>query len=248
MATIGKYGKIVFSETDIQFIKDNFFKLNNDDLAAALGCKKTVVRTKGYELGLKRMEMEYWTAEQVTFLKENYKQIGDTEMAEIFENEWPKNKTWTKKHIEKKRRYLVLKRTAKDIESIFIRNKKSGRLAVANTKMWLTRGKHEIGLILVWKQSTYKMAYIKTATGHKPYNRWLWTKERGVIPHNYNVVRKAGCPDIPTIEFLECISKQDHAIRNRDKFLELPEDLKEIITIKNKITKQITQNESRNNN
>ncbi len=40
MATIGKYGKVIFSDEDIQFIKDNFQPMTNDLIADALGLKK----------------------------------------------------------------------------------------------------------------------------------------------------------------------------------------------------------------
>ena len=103
MPTTTKYNKIVFSDAEIQFIKDNFATMTNQQLADALGQKKTIVRTTGYKLGLKRMTLEYWTPPMVQFLRDNYQQMGDVELAEIFENEWPKNKPWCKKHIEKKR-------------------------------------------------------------------------------------------------------------------------------------------------
>lgn len=245
MSTIGKYGKIIFSDQDLQFIKDNFQKMTNDEIAAALGRKKTIVRTMAYSLGLKRMEMEYWTPEQIAFLNENYKSIGDVELAEIFENEWPKNKPWTKKHIEKKRRYLILKRTVKQLEKIHLRNKKSGRLAVANKKRWEATGSNDLGTIVIWNTNGYKVAFIKTESGYVHYNRWLWIKEKGEIPPNHNIVKKDGCPEIPTIEFLEAITKEDHAIRNKQKHDSLPKDVKEIIKLKNKLIKAINENTTR---
>lgn len=244
MAAIGKYGKINFDPNEIQFIQENFQKMTNEQIAAALGLKKTIVRTMAYSLGLKRMELEYWSSEQVAFLKKNYKKIGDVELAEIFENEWPKNKGWTKKHIEKKRRYLFLKRTPADLQRIHSRNKKSGRLAVANKKRWEVTGSNEIGKIVIWKVNEYPMAFIKTETGYVHYNRWLWKKNHGPIPEGYNVVRKDECPEIPTIEFLELITKDEHARRNQNKFLNLPSDVKEIISLKNKLIKTIKKNEN----
>ncbi|MGM8362112.1 hypothetical protein ACSV4D_09380 [Flavobacterium sp. ARAG 55.4] len=247
MATIGKYGKVVFSDQDVQFIKDNFHKMTNDELAAALNCKKTIVRTKAYSLGLKRIEMEYWTPTQVLFLKENYQNIGDVELAEIFENEWPKNKPWTKKHIEKKRRYLGLKRSKTALQEVHLRNKISGRLAVANKKRWEITGSNPIGTILFWNTNGYQMAHIKTENGYVHYSRWLWKQHYGEVPPGFNIVRKEGCPEIPTIEFLEQISNAELAIRNKRKYSQLPQELKEIITLKNKINKTIKNNDNRNN-
>lgn len=247
MATIGKYGKILFSDKDIQFIKDNFQIMTNDEIAAGLNLKKTRVRTLAYEMGLKRMEMEYWTPTQVAFLRENYQSIGDVEIAEIFENEWPKNKVWTKKHIEKKRRYLNLKRTKIELQEVHIRNKISGRLAVANKKRWDVTGSNPIGTILIWNTNGYQMAHIKTENGYVHYARWLWKKHYGDIPAGYNIVRKEGCPEIPTLEFLEQITKAENAVRNVQKHNKLPQELKDIIKLKNKITKTIKSHATRNN-
>lgn len=245
MATIGKYGKIIFSDSEISFIQKNFQKMTNKEIADHLGLKITRLRTFAYEMGLKRMELEYWTPLQVKFLKENFQSIGDVEIAEIFENEWPKNKGWTKKHIEKKRRYLMLKRSKIELEEIQIRNTINGRFAICNKKRWEATGSNPIGTIVVWRSANYPMAHIKTENGYVHYNRWLWEKHNGPIPKNHNVVRKPGCSEIPTIEFLELLTKEQHAIRNKKKFDSLPEDLKEIIKITNKITKTIKDNGTR---
>jgi hypothetical protein len=134
MATIGKYGKVIFSEEEIQFIKDNFQSMTNQQIADALGLKKTVVRTKAYELGLQRNEMEYWPDEAVKFLKENYHKIGDREMARFFNKEFPKNKNWTCRQIQKKMAYLKLKRTKLDWFMIKERNRDNGSFGNRNPK------------------------------------------------------------------------------------------------------------------
>lgn len=82
----------------------------------------TVLRNKTRELGLKKMELEYWTDEQKQFLKDNYQTKGDVEIAEIFQERFPKRKKWTKSHINKKRKYLQLQRTEKEIEDIIHKN------------------------------------------------------------------------------------------------------------------------------
>jgi hypothetical protein len=247
MATKGKYGKIIFSDEEITFIKNNFHSMTNDAIAAALGLKKTRVRTLAYEMGLKRMELEYWTPNQVAFLKQNYQSMGDVMIAEFFENEWPKNKPWTKQHIEKKRRYLKLKRTSIELQQVHLLNKSTGRLTVANRRRWETTGSNAVGTIVLWNCNGYKIAQIKTENGYVHYNRWLWEQHHGAIPAGYNIVKKEGCPEIATIEFLEMITKGENAIRNKNRYTELPQDLKEIISIKNKINKHIKQNDNRNN-
>lgn len=245
MATKGKQGKIIFTDSDINFLKENFHLMTNSELAAALKLKRTTVRTKGYELGLKRMELEYWTDVQVKFLQENFRTIGDVEIAEIFENEFPKKKPWTKKHIDKKRGYLKLIRSQAEIKAIHQRNKTNGRFSQCAKKRWETTGINEVGTIVVWNTNGHPIANIKTENGYVHYARWLWQKVYGEIPEKHNVVRKKGCPEIPTIEFLELISKEEHSRRNRLKFTQLPTDLKEIITLKNKIAKTIKDHDKR---
>lgn len=126
MATIGKYGKVIFSEDEIQFLKDNFHSMTNQQIADALGLKKTIVRMKAYDLGLQRMEMEYWPPEAVEFLKENYHIIGNREMCRIFNKEFSKKKGWTPSHIDKKLKQLEIKRTKLDWYMIKERNRNKG--------------------------------------------------------------------------------------------------------------------------
>ena len=104
------WNKIDWTDKRLKFLKENFNTMTNQQIADSLGLKITSVRHKCYELGLYKMTLEYWTDEQVDFLLKNYKEKGGTELAEIFNKKWYKDKGWTKKHIEKKRRYLKLKR------------------------------------------------------------------------------------------------------------------------------------------
>ena len=116
----------VWTEEMKTFLTDNFFKMTNAQLAKALGLRLTVTRNKCSELGLRRMEMEYWTAEQVQYLRDNYKTKGNVELAEYFEKTWPKKKRWRKQHINKKRKYLDLHRTKKQQEVIIAKNSAPG--------------------------------------------------------------------------------------------------------------------------
>ena len=134
MARKGKYGKIIFTRKEIQFIKDNFQLMTNQQIADALGLKKTIVRTKAYELGLQRMKLEYWCTEAVNFLKENYTTIGNTEIVEIFNNRFPKEKGWSTHHIDKKLEQLKLKRTKRNWYDILERNRQRGSFGTPNPK------------------------------------------------------------------------------------------------------------------
>lgn len=134
MATIGKYGKVIFSDEEIQFLKTNFQSMTNKQIAKALGLKITLVRMKAYELGLQKTEKEYWTKEAVQFLKENFHKIGNRELSKIFNNKFPKNKNWTPNHIQKKMFYLGLKRTKLDCFVIKERNRDNGSFGTKNIK------------------------------------------------------------------------------------------------------------------
>lgn len=47
----------------LQYLVDNYQHKTNAELAAHLGLKRTACRMKLYELGYKRIEMEYWSEE-----------------------------------------------------------------------------------------------------------------------------------------------------------------------------------------
>lgn len=109
-----------------QFILDNFCLKTNKEIAQELNIPLHQVRLKAYKLGLYRINLEYWTDKQVLFLKENFESVGDTELAQIFQEKFPKSKVWTKKHIDKKRKYLNLHRTPEQISLINKKNVDAG--------------------------------------------------------------------------------------------------------------------------
>jgi hypothetical protein len=170
--------KIKWTERDIAYIKKNFHSSTNVQIAKALNKHLTVVRNKCRELGLLHMELEYWTDEQVEYLKANYKAKGDSALAAEFNERWHKKKGWSKKHIEKKRRYLHLKRSLE--EQFLIRTGRfqakdytdfDGKKFVQGKKrLWFANGKYR------WM--------IKIGNMFQPYHRFKWEKLRGPIPKN----------------------------------------------------------------
>lgn len=133
MRTKNKYGKIEFTESDIQFLKENFKSMKNQKIAEFLGLKMTVLRMKAYELGLQKLKHEYWSEKQTEFLKENYHRLGNKEIAEIFNNKFP-NKAWTASCINRKMDRLKIKRTKLDLFHIKERNRDNGSFGNRNTK------------------------------------------------------------------------------------------------------------------
>lgn len=202
------YNKIHWTEDQLAFMVDNFNVMTNKELAVSLGMKITSVRTKLYEMGHYKMKLEYWTDEQVEFLKINYKELGDTELAEIFNQKWHKEKGWSKKHIEKKRRYLDLKRTDVEKANIFDRNKSNGAWAMCPINAWKTRGgASPDGTVRFWRSSGGErlIPYIKINGTFIHWNRWYWEQMNGPIPTDHYVVF-VGDTSLLTIHNLRLIS------------------------------------------
>lgn len=68
---------------------------------------------------------------------------------------------------------------------------------------------------------------------------WLWKQHNGKIPKGYNVVFINGNSLDCRIENLECISNEELMLRN--SVHQLPNELKEIVMLKGKITRQINK-------
>ncbi|TDL99593.1 MAG: hypothetical protein C4K58_06795 [Flavobacteriaceae bacterium] len=132
MATVVKYGKVEFSQEDLQFIKDNFQKMTNQSIAKALGVKSTVLRMKAYSMGLQKMELEPWSPEAVTYLKENYKSKGNKQIASELNVISPKRKGWSHRHIIKKMVQLGLKRNFQDQWIVKEKNRQNRSLGKPN--------------------------------------------------------------------------------------------------------------------
>lgn len=110
------------------FLRSNYLSLSNQQLASALGLGLTTTRTMMYSLGLKRIEHEYWTPEEVNLLQANYQTVGDVELSEMLTDHSLTGKQWTNKMVWKKRVHLSLHRTPEQIEAIRLRNYQAGRI------------------------------------------------------------------------------------------------------------------------
>jgi hypothetical protein len=213
--------KHIWTQAEMDFLKDNYCTMTNGELASKLNMKLTSVRTQLYSMGFKRMELEYWTEEQTKFLKDNYKTIGDIELSEMFEKKWPKNKKWSKKHIEKKRKYLKLNRTQDEVKSVLKRNIDLGRFADCAVKRWKVSGAKPIGHVFTWKsESGQPLLVIKTKDGMVHYRRWLYEQTFGAIPDGMMVEIKDGNPLNIVPENLYLGTRSDHALLNAQKSIQ----------------------------
>ena len=234
---IGKYNRVILEDNEIDFIRKNYKNMPHWQMAEHLGLKLTTFRYNFYRLGLLRQEQQSWTAEQTEFLIENYKTIGDTELAKIFATRWDKKKGWSKKHIEKKRRQLKLKRTAKECKAIHQRNKDNGVFKDCANKMWASVGVTPVGEVKVWYFGTTKTptAMIKTKKGFKAYNRWLFKKTYGKVPAGKLVVNSKDEIITTNPAHLELITRKELAARNKIK------SVSPVIRKNRKLIKQIIQ-------
>lgn len=227
------------NEMDAYLIQ-NYTNSTNKELANSLGLGLTSVRTRLYSLGYKRVQPEYFTTEQVEFLKLNYQSIGDTELAEYYNEFFPKNKPWSKRHIEKKRRYLKLKRTDEEKKNIFIRNKEMGRFNSCAINAWKTRGSaNEIGTIVHWKVRQRQYLHIKTNNGYEKYHVYLWNQINGNIPKGFNVTFIDGNTLNCTIDNLELLSDADLVIKNSKNRKTYPIEIKELEKLLKKLNQKI---------
>jgi hypothetical protein len=206
--------KINWSPKMLSFLEENYQVMTNKQLAEGLGLRLTSVRTTLYSMGYKRMELEYWTKAQINYLYKHYHTKGDSELAEIFNSKWHKEKTWTKKHIEKKRRYLKLKRTESEKKKIHERNRLAGRFAMCPLKAWETRGQAPDGEIRIWKPNGNQVPMIKIKGKWVRWSHWYWEKHRGPIKKGMNVIFKDRNPFNRTIRNLAVITNAELSLHN----------------------------------
>lgn len=206
--------KIIWQPWQEEFLKKNWRVMTAQQLSDALGIKRTKVREKKYQLGFYSIELEYWTEEQVKFLKDNYRHYGDTELAEMFTKKWTKKKGWNKKHIEKKRRYLGLKRTFAEKKALLAREVKKGTYHRANKRLWEIRGAAPIDEVRVWFKNGIPVKMIKTEKIFVHYARWLYEKEFGKVPDGKVVRLKDLDPMNVVPENLFLTTRAEHAVMN----------------------------------
>lgn len=203
------------SKVNAEFIRENYLKMTVASISEITGLSKTSVRTTAYSMGLKKLEMEYWPDEAVDFLEFVYPFLGDTEIAAYFDIHFPKNKGWSKKHIEKKRRYLNLKRTKQQLQDIQKRNVLTGCFADCAYHMWKTRGVLPVGTVVVRKYPNgAEYAEIKTENGFVHRNPWLWQQHNGPVPDGMVVTTKPGAPVVCQIDDLVLKSRYEMRVEN----------------------------------
>lgn len=187
--------KLQFTPEEKAFVLVNYEKMGNKEMAKILGWNVATFRQLLYEMGLYRMRLEYWTEEQVYYLRANYREMGDSELASNMQLLWPKEKGWHKKHIEKKRKYLKIKRTKEELKTIFERNLDTGKWANTARKRWEKTGVAPEGEIRFWTNQLGRVAArIKINNRWIYYTRYRWEQLHGPLAPGMNVMHKDGNP------------------------------------------------------
>jgi hypothetical protein len=155
--------KTQWTDEMIQFLNDNWQSMTNQQLADALQLRKTVTRNKLRELGLKRMELEYWSEEMISFLKQSYTVMGDVEIINFFKHQYPKQKGWKRSMIRQKRKYLGLMRTAEQSKAIAKRNSQKGGPSYTIEKNSSSKNMHPrwIAQQIAWRNPELQLELMK---------------------------------------------------------------------------------------
>jgi len=228
-----------------EFVIANWAIQTNGQMAKALGISIATVRRIAHAKRLLRMEMEYWTDEQVEFLKKKYKTIGDKELAMIYNQKWQKAKGWSFKHIEKKRLYLKLNRTSDQLAEIKKRNVKRGCYHDMGT--WKTRGAAKDGTIKIWmhrdqktgKESTYVVIKVKGKYVHAA--RYRYEQAFGKMKPGFVIGFKDRNNLNIELDNLESISRGEHVRRN-GRTQKYSAELKELLKYINQLNHLLNNN------
>jgi len=193
--------KYEISEVEQKYLVENFYLKTNGLLhlefialtgnSIPLGSFLNICR----RLDLRRGIQIRWSQEDISFLNDNFRKYGDTELAILLTE---RHSTFRKingekvfrkfnnKNVEKKRELLGLKRTDEEVYNIRKRNAKQWPVYTAEDNPW-TRGSRDLfpeGHIRVWSLNGYQRKVIKINGKFMLLARYNWERENGPIPKN----------------------------------------------------------------
>jgi len=195
-----KTDPIYYSQSELDFLKDNFFSMTNAQLCEAINSmrsdtlKPSSVLHQCRRLGLRRGIQIRWSKEDIEFLNQNYKTHGYTELA-IMLNDRKSTfriidgekvyRTFNKKHVEKKQELLGLKHTDEETYKIRVRNNQIFNLGYTyENNDWSLgyRTAFPENQIRVWGHYERHYKYIKINGKFIHLNRYNWEQKYGPIP------------------------------------------------------------------
>ena len=186
------------------FILENWDKHSHRKMAELVGVPETSYRMYVRELGLSKQKHKAWTEEEVQFLLDNYKTMGDMEIGQHLNR--------SNKSICKKRRYLKLKRTKRQASKI---RKKNGQRKGFGTGYGIATTKHHRAIGERWKIKDCPYWLIKTEYGIYFEHRWLWIWNFGEIDKCSAVVFKDDNPDNLDLDNLALMNRNEISVYNR---------------------------------
>jgi len=230
--------KIQWQSWQVNYLQANHAHYTAQQLADAVGESRTITRNKLYSMGLRKMELQKWSVAQVEFLRANYENMGDTELSQLFAQKWQKEKGWSKKHIEKKRRQLGLTHTPEQLRKIKDNHIANGVYTRSLAKRW-QNGQAENGTLRQWGTVDSPIQMIKINGKWKSHARTLWQSHYGPIPPGQVVRIIDGNPNKVNIENLTLVTRAQNAVLNRRS--EISESRKIIKQLHKKITQHEQQ-------
>lgn len=129
--------KIKWAKQEVVFLRENYLKMTNAQLAKTLQKPLSGLRHKMKRMGLVRFKIKFrWTEPQTKFLEGAYRKYGDVEISEMLNKRWPrKARPWTKKHVSKKRFLMGYVRTQEELEAIKKRNIEQKRFDIKTANL-----------------------------------------------------------------------------------------------------------------
>lgn len=89
-----------FTESDIEFIRDNYQRMTDTEIGYKLNRNDLSIRLKRFELGLMKVEKKKMSNSDIKFIEENYKNMPRREIAEALNCSINNVKYWVRKFRE----------------------------------------------------------------------------------------------------------------------------------------------------
>jgi len=191
--------KYNITEAEARYLVDNFYSKTNSQLHVEfVAMRGEFIKLNSMlnicrRYGLRRGIQIRWSREDILFLKDNFRKYGDTELAIMLTDRQSTYRTingqklfrkFTKKHVEKKRELIGLKRTDEEVYNVRVRNAKLWPVFTAEDNPW-TRGSRDLfpeGHIRLWSLNGYHRKVIKVNGRFILLAHHNWELKNGPIP------------------------------------------------------------------
>jgi hypothetical protein len=222
----------IWYKPELELMRNEFFNCTLLQLLERINQLRTEpvtyqeMRHQLIRMGLKKMIQIRWSKEDIDFLYENYRTIGDLELSKLLTarkstfrviNGEKVYRTFTKKHVDKKRQLLGLFRSTAEIKAILQRNIKNGRHVWTKQNNAYTQGIKTLaaeGTIRLWRTEGNSHYVIKINKRYVFLSRHLWEQKHGAIPNGMVIRAKDGNPLNCDIDNWEMVNRNEHLEKN----------------------------------